>query len=85
MTFSVIHSHLSKRVASDKKNHKGAETWMLAQRIGPIDTSKVEGLSHASYAEAAGEMETNNLRVPKRIYYDRFVESSDGRLYKGEW
>ncbi len=66
-------------VASDKKNHKGAETWMLAQRIGPLDTSKVEGLSQGGAAEnhnINGEMmEPHNLRTPKRIFYDRFVES----------
>ena len=52
-------------VASDKKNHKGAETWMLAQRIGPLDTSKVEGLSHTSQVIDAPttntEMEPHNL------------------------
>lgn len=28
-------------IGSDKKNHRGAETWMLAQRIGPLDVSKM--------------------------------------------
>ncbi len=73
---------------SDKKNHKGAETWMLAQRIGPLDTTKVEGLSYQSQVLEAGgstDMEPHTLQSPKRIYYDRFVESQDGRIYKGEW
>jgi hypothetical protein len=50
-------------LASDKKNHKGAETWMLAQRIGPLDTTKVEGLSHTSQVleAATTEMEPHNL------------------------
>lgn len=42
-SYSVINIsvHFISLIGSDKKNHKGAETWMLAQRIGPLDMSKV--------------------------------------------
>jgi hypothetical protein len=28
-------------IAQDKKNHKGAETWMLTQRIGTLKLSEI--------------------------------------------
>ncbi len=67
-------------IASDKKNHKAGETWMLAQRIGPLDVSKVAGLP-----ATRGIGERAPIDGQNRVLINYFEETSDGRLYKGEW
>jgi hypothetical protein len=78
---------------------------MLAQRIGPLDVSKVGvslttetspgkggdySLHQKSISMSGGFTDTGPGRksycdCAKRIYYDKFVELGDGRVYKGEW
>lgn len=70
---------------------------MLAQRIGPLDMSKV--VTESSPAKESGAGINQSMQsaqrislqgktycdCPKRVYYDKFVDLGDGRMYKGEW
>jgi hypothetical protein len=49
---------------------------MLEQRIGPLERTKVE---------IANQEVEQDHEVEKTVYWDLFVELSDGRSYKGEW
>jgi hypothetical protein len=40
---------------------------MLAQRIGPLDTTKVEGLSHSSQVLESGVPNTNTEMEPHNL------------------
>ena len=53
---------------------------MLAQRIGPLDVSKVSGLP-----VVRGVGERAPIDGQDRVLINYFEATTDGRFYKGEW